>query len=73
MVSVERIQEYQDHLEKEAPYLMPEQDPSSDWPQHGEVCRIVSTMKTNEKMVVSCKRSSSKIIRLGIAKALTLS
>lgn len=37
MVSVERIQEYQDHLEKEAPYIMPEQDPSSDWPQYGEV------------------------------------
>ncbi len=37
MVSVERIQEYQDDLEREAPYLMPEQDPPAEWPEYGQV------------------------------------
>ncbi len=34
MVSVERIKEYQDELAQEAPYTMPEQDPSPEWPQY---------------------------------------
>ena len=37
MVSVERIQEYQDDLDHEAPYLIPEQDPGEGWPEYGEV------------------------------------
>ncbi len=37
MVSVERIQEYQDDLEREAPYLIPEQDPPAEWPEYGQV------------------------------------
>ena len=37
MVSVERIQEYQDDLDREAPYLIPEQDPPQEWPQYGQV------------------------------------
>ena len=37
MVSVERIKEYQDDLEQEPPYKMPEQDPQEGWPQYGEV------------------------------------
>ena len=37
MVSVERIKEYQDDLEQEAPYSMPEQDPKDGWPNYGEI------------------------------------
>jgi ATP-binding cassette subfamily C (CFTR/MRP) protein 1 len=37
MVSVERINEYQDQLEQEAPFFMPEQDPDKSWPQYGHV------------------------------------
>ena len=37
MVSVERIKEYQDNLEQEAPYEMPEQDPKDGWPKYGEI------------------------------------
>ncbi len=40
MVSVERIQEYQDDLDREAPYLIPEQDPPQEWPQYGQVKMI---------------------------------
>jgi len=36
MVSVERIQEYQE-TPQEAPFSMPENDPDEDWPEHGEV------------------------------------
>ena len=36
MVSVERIKEYQDSIEQEAPYSLPLQDPK-DWPQYGEI------------------------------------
>lgn len=36
-MSVERIKEYQDGIEQEAPYLMPEQDPGQGWPQYGQV------------------------------------
>ena len=36
MVSVERIQEYQD-VKQEAPQDVPENDPSEDWPEHGVV------------------------------------
>ena len=35
-VSVERIKEYRDDLEQEAPYEIPDQDPK-DWPPFGEV------------------------------------
>ena len=37
MVSVERIYEYQDQLDQEAPFLLPGQDPDQSWPQYGEV------------------------------------
>ena len=37
MVSVERIKEYQDDLEQEAPYEMPDQDPQEGWPQYGQI------------------------------------
>ena len=37
MVSVERIKEYQDNLEQEAPYTMPEQDPKDGWPKYGQI------------------------------------
>ena len=37
MVSVERIKEYQDDLEQEAPYTMPEQDPKDGWPKYGQI------------------------------------
>lgn len=37
MVSVERIKEYQDEIPQEAPYDMPEQDPPSNWPEHGSI------------------------------------
>ena len=36
MVSVERIQEYQE-TPQEAPFSMPENDPDEDWPENGEV------------------------------------
>ena len=36
MVSIERIKEYQDDIDQEAPYSMPNQDPK-DWPLHGEI------------------------------------
>ena len=41
MVSVERIQEYQDDLDQEAPYLIPEQDPDKSWPEYGEVMMMM--------------------------------
>ncbi len=37
MVSVERIQEYQEQLEPEAAYHVPEEDPPPDWPQQGQI------------------------------------
>lgn len=37
MVSVERIKEYQDDLEQEAPYNLPDQDPKDDWPYYGQI------------------------------------
>ncbi|XP_023349637.1 canalicular multispecific organic anion transporter 2 isoform X2 [Eurytemora carolleeae] len=36
MVSVERIQEYQE-VPQEAPFDIPENDPEPEWPEHGEV------------------------------------
>ena len=36
MVSVERIQEYQE-VPQEAPFEVPENDPGSEWPEHGVV------------------------------------
>lgn len=42
MVSVERIQEYQDDLDQEAPYLIPEQDPDKSWPEYGEVMMMIN-------------------------------
>merc|ERR1712127_1124018 len=36
MVSVERIQEYQD-TPQEAPFDVPENEPGSEWPEHGVV------------------------------------
>ncbi len=37
---MERIQEYQDDLDQEAPYLIPGQDPDQDWPEYGQVSFI---------------------------------
>ena len=37
MVSVERIYEYQDQLDQEAPFLLPGQDPDQSWPKYGQV------------------------------------
>ena len=37
MVSMERIKEYQDDLEQEAPYTKLEQDPKDGWPKYGQI------------------------------------
>ena len=37
MVSVERISEYQNQLEQEAPFYMPDQDPDNTWPEFGNI------------------------------------
>lgn len=37
MVSVERIQEYQNSLEQEAPYSNPKTDTDNDWPNNGRI------------------------------------
>ena len=37
MVSMERIKEYQDDLEQEAPYTVLEQDPKEGWPKYGQI------------------------------------
>ena len=34
---MERIKEYQDDLEQEAPYTLPEQDPKEGWPKYGQI------------------------------------
>ena len=34
---MERIKEYQDDLEQEAPYTVPEQDPNEGWPKYGQI------------------------------------
>ena len=37
MVSVERLMEYDSNMPREAPHKMPEQDPSEQWPEYGEI------------------------------------
>jgi len=37
MVSVERVKEYAEDIQKEAPQKLPDQDPPSSWPQYGSI------------------------------------
>jgi len=62
MVSVERVKEYEDSIPSEAPYRMPEQDPSEDWPQYGSITFCDYSTRYREGLDLTLRGISCEIL-----------